>query len=74
MGKTSLLDSMGTHKLVLFDDHSIRLRAEDNPSLFLDQFTGPLILDEITLVPKLFLEIKKESMPQNAILSKGIKS
>ena len=59
VGKTSLLESIKTHKLILFDDHLVRTRATDNPSLFLDQFQGPLILDEATLVPPLFLEIKK---------------
>lgn len=59
VGKTSLLNHLKTHKLVLFDDLSIRNLAETNPSFFLDQFTGPLILDEATLAPQIFPEIKK---------------
>lgn len=59
VGKTSLLERLGTHRLILFDDHSLRARAQENPELFLDQFPGPLILDEATLVPGLFPEIKK---------------
>ncbi len=59
MGKTSLLDHLRTHKLVLFDDLGIRTLAETNPALFFEQFTGPLILDEATLAPQIFPEIKK---------------
>ncbi len=59
MGKTSLLDHQKTHRLVLFDDLQIRTLAKENPSFFFDQFQGPLILDEATLVPEIFLELKK---------------
>lgn len=59
VGKTSLLNHIKTHKLVLFDDLGIRTLAETNPALFFEQFTGPLILDEATLAPQIFPEIKK---------------
>jgi hypothetical protein len=59
VGKTSLLNHLGTHKLILFDDLGIRTMAETNPALFFDQFTGPLVLDEATLAPQIFPEIKK---------------
>jgi uncharacterized protein len=59
VGKTSLLNHLKTHKLILFDDLGIRSLAESNPSLFFDQFSGPLILDEATLAPQVFPEIKK---------------
>lgn len=59
VGKTSLLDHLGTHKLVLFDDLGIRSLAQENPRFFFEQFTGPLILDEATLAPQLFPEIKR---------------
>lgn len=59
VGKTSLLESFKTHQLILLDDHLVRARALENPSLFLDQFKSGIILDEATLVPPLFLEIKK---------------
>ncbi|MFZ4773547.1 MAG: ATP-binding protein [Chlamydiia bacterium] len=59
VGKTSLLHHLKTHKLILFDDLGIRSLAESNPSLFFDQFSGPVILDEATLAPQIFLEIKK---------------
>ncbi len=59
VGKTSLLNHLGTHKLILFDDLTIRNFAQENPILFFDQFTGPLILDEATLAPKIFPELKR---------------
>lgn len=59
VGKTSLLDHLQTHKLIPFDDLGIRQLAETNPSLFFEQFQGPLILDEATLAPQIFPEIKK---------------
>ncbi len=59
VGKTSLLDHLGTHKLILFDDLNIRSFARENPALFFDQFTGPLILDEATLAPPIFPELKQ---------------
>lgn len=59
VGKTSLLHRLGSHKLILFDDLTIRNFAQDNPALFFEQFTGPLILDEATLAPQIFPELKK---------------
>lgn len=59
VGKTSLLNHLQTHRLVLFDDLGIRTLAQENPALFFEQFTGPLILDEATLAPQIFPELKK---------------
>lgn len=59
VGKTSLLHHLGTHKLILFDDLTIRTFAQENPALFFEQFTGPLILDEATLAPQIFPELKR---------------
>ncbi len=59
VGKTSLLAHLKTHRLVLFDDLKIRTLAEENPELFFDQFKGSLILDEATLAPQIFPELKK---------------
>ncbi|MCH9629417.1 MAG: hypothetical protein S4CHLAM107_12100 [Chlamydiia bacterium] len=59
VGKTSLLAHLKTHKLILFDDLGIRKLAEETPSLFFDQFTGLLILDEATMAPEVFPELKK---------------
>lgn len=68
VGKTSLLNHLGTHQLVLFDDLGIRQLANDNPALFFDQFRGPLILDEATLAPEIFPEIKKRVDEQRRLL------
>lgn len=59
VGKTSLLHHLGSHKLVLFDDLGIRNLAQENPHLFFEQFPGPLILDEATLAPSIFPELKR---------------
>lgn len=59
VGKTSLLEHLGTHQLILFDDLTVRNFAEANPALFFEQFTGPLILDEATLAPHIFPELKR---------------
>lgn len=74
VGKTSILDHQNTHKLILFDDLAIRQLANENPALFLDQFSGPLILDEATLAPAIFPEIKKRVDEQRRLfLKKGTK-
>lgn len=59
VGKTTLLHELPAYKLVSLDDFSLRDLARSNPSLFLDQFIGPLILDEAAHAPELFYEIKK---------------
>lgn len=58
VGKTSLLIKSGKYKIVYLDDIHIRKRANDDPKLFLDEFDCPLILDEATLAPNLFFELK----------------
>jgi predicted AAA+ superfamily ATPase len=59
VGKTSLLEHTGRYQLIQFDDFQTRRRASENPRLFLDQFKGPIVLDEATLVPDLFPELKR---------------
>ena len=59
VGKTSLLTYGLPHRALYFDDLSVRTLAQDNPKFFFDQFTGPLILDEATLAPNVFLELKR---------------
>ena len=59
VGKTSLLDHLGAHQLVLFNDIGMRQLANSNPEVFFAQFRGPLILDEVTLGSEIFMEIKK---------------
>jgi len=59
VGKTSLLEHSRKHLVLQLDDFQTRQRATENPRLFLDQFPGPIVLDEATLVPDLFPEIKR---------------
>ncbi len=72
VGKTSLLERLDKYKLILFDDLHTRQRAQENPQLFLDQFGAqPLILDEATLAPNLFPEIKRRVDQQRRQIRKG---
>lgn len=59
VGKTSLLNTIEGYRIIYFDDLHIRKAAQENPRLFLDQFSEPLILDEATLAPEIFLELKR---------------
>ncbi|MGZ6442171.1 MAG: ATP-binding protein [Pseudobdellovibrionaceae bacterium] len=59
VGKTSLLLKMGGYRALYFDDLLIRKSAQENPRLFFDQFNEPLIVDEATLAPQIFLELKR---------------
>lgn len=59
VGKTSVLEHLGHRKVIYLDDLHVRARAADNPKLFLDQYDGPIVLDEASLVPELFFELKR---------------
>jgi len=59
VGKTSVLEKLGRYKLVSLDDIHLRMRAQEDPKLFLDQFKEPIILDEASLAPELFFELKR---------------
>src|SRR4051794_19292624 len=59
VGKTSLLQRSGRYRLVALDDFQPRQRAQENPRLILDQYDEPLLLDEATLAPALFPELKR---------------
>lgn len=59
VGKTSLLEKLGGYKVIYFDDLLTRRSAQENPRLFFDQFKEPLILDEATLAPEIFPELKR---------------
>jgi predicted AAA+ superfamily ATPase len=63
VGKTSLLSEFSDFKLIQLDDLATRHQANENPRLFLEQFHledgRGLILDEATLAPNLFLELKR---------------
>jgi len=59
VGKTALLAHRATHRPIYFDDLATRRLAQENPRFFLGQQEGPLLLDEATLAPELFIEIKR---------------
>lgn len=59
VGKTSVLERLGTHHVVYLDDAAIRSRAIENPRLFLDSLPPRLVLDEAALAPELFPELKR---------------
>jgi predicted AAA+ superfamily ATPase len=59
VGKTSVLERLGTHHVVYLDDAAVRTRAIDNPRLFLDSLPPRLVLDEAALAPELFPELKR---------------
>lgn len=59
VGKTSILQKMGGYQVIYFDDLLVRKAAQENPRLFFDQFDEPLVLDEATLAPEIFPELKR---------------
>lgn len=60
-GKSTLLSHVAdpSFKEVSFDDLQLRILANRDPALFLEQFKPPILLDEIQYVPNLFPEIKR---------------
>lgn len=73
VGKTSLLERLGTHKIIYLDDFNTRRLAQGDPRLFLDQFKTPIVLDEASLVPDLFTEIKRRVDEQRRNKSSAVK-
>jgi len=59
VGKTSILQKMGGYRVIYFDDLMVRRTAQENPRFFFDQFDEPLVLDEATLAPEIFPELKR---------------
>lgn len=60
-GKSTLFSLIGGEKFreVTFDDFQMRTLAERDPALFLEQYSPPVIIDEIQYVPNIFPEIKR---------------
>ena len=59
VGKTSVLEEMRTHRVVYLDDVTLRTRAIDDPKGFLDSLPRAVVLDEASLAPPLFGELKR---------------
>lgn len=71
-GKTSLLDQLGSHRVIFLDDALTRSQAQENPRFFLDTHGPNLILDEASLAPALFPELKRrvdEARRNNSVAS-----
>ncbi|MBT9156793.1 MAG: hypothetical protein DDT37_01783 [Firmicutes bacterium] len=60
VGKTTLLQKLSgpERKYVTLDDPDVRLLAKTDPSLFLQRFSPPVIIDEIQYAPELLPYIK----------------
>lgn len=71
VGKTSILEHLKTHELILFDDLGVRNLAAGNPALFFKQISRKAILDEATLAPEIFPELKKIVDEQRRLLRTG---
>lgn len=60
VGKTTLLKSVfPTLPHIVFDAYTDSYNVKADPDLFLDQFTGPVIFDEVQYVPELLSAIKR---------------
>ncbi len=60
VGKTTLLQKLAAkeRKYVTLDDPAVRLLAKNDPALFLQRYTPPLIIDEIQYAPEILPYIK----------------
>jgi len=67
-GKSTLLRHLfsKTHRYVTFDNPRELKLAQEDPELFFEEYSGPLILDEIQYVPELlsYIKLKVDSSPQ----------
>lgn len=60
-GKSTLLSTLDpSFQEITFDDLQLRQLANQDPALFLQQFSAPLLLDEVQYVANLFPELKKK--------------
>lgn len=59
-GKTTLLKHLfsKSHRYVSMDNPDLRLMARDEPALFFENYSPPVIIDEIQYAPQLFSYIK----------------
>ena len=65
-GKTTLLKHIfsSTHNYVSLDNPDTRLMANNDPSLFLENYPAPVIIDEVQYAPNLFSFLKM-NLPWN---------
>jgi len=60
VGKTTMLKRLAgeDRKVISLDNPTVRLLAQNQPSLFLEQYKPPIVIDEIQYVPELLTYIK----------------
>lgn len=60
VGKTTMLKKLAAEnrQIVSLDNPTVRLLAQNQPSLFLEQYKPPILIDEIQYVPELLTYIK----------------
>jgi len=60
VGKTTLLKQLadGSRRYVTLDDPDIRNMARNDPALFMQRYTPPVLIDEIQYAPQIFPYIK----------------
>lgn len=61
VGKSTMLRQVlgARYTYITLDNIDLQIRAREDPRLFLRNYPGPLIIDEIQRVPELFLPIKE---------------
>ena len=69
VGKSTLLTKMadGNRKIVSLDDLSIRVQAKQDPALFLQRYSPPVLIGEIQYAPELldYIKIHVDAKKQN---------
>lgn len=71
-GKTTLLKhEFPNYQYASLENPDVRIRAKEDPNAFINQFEGPVILDEIQYVPELLSYIKS-IIDENRIPGKWI--
>lgn len=76
-GKSTLFSALDQpFQEITFDDLHMRQMANQDPALFLQQFTPPLLLDEVQYVPNLFPELKKiiDQLKKNALFQNKLET
>ncbi len=62
VGKTTFIQHIceSARKYVSLDDHAIRALAKEDPALFLQRYSPPVLIDEVQYAPGLFSYIKMQ--------------
>jgi hypothetical protein len=62
VGKSTMLENLAKNnrKIVALDDPDVRYLAKNDPALFMQRYTAPVLIDEIQYAPELLPYIKME--------------